>query len=209
MRLGIFGGTFNPIHVGHLRVAEEVREALALEKIVFVPSCIPPHKELDDNVEGAKRLEIVRMSIQDNPLFEVSSFEVDRPGNSYSIRTIEHFRELTGATPFFILGQDAFNEISTWYQAEKLFDLAHFVVMSRPEAPRSPLEEVLGAIAGRYRVTGRGFVNDAGNEIMFIDVTAYAVSSSQIRELCRRGKSARYLVSEGAYEYIMKERVYG
>jgi len=104
MRLGIFGGTFNPVHVGHLRVAEEVREALDLEKVVFVPSSIPPHKELDDDVEGARRLEIVRMSIGDNPFFEVSSYEVDRPGNSYSIRTIEHFRGVFGTIPVFILG---------------------------------------------------------------------------------------------------------
>jgi nicotinate-nucleotide adenylyltransferase len=208
MRLGIFGGTFNPIHIGHLRVAEEVREALDLEKIVFVPSSIPPHKELDDNVEGAKRLEIVKMSIRDNPCFEVSSYEVDRPGNSYSIRTIEHFRGLAGTTPFFILGQDTFNEISTWYQAQELFDLAHFAVMSRPEASRAPLEEVLGASAGRYRAPPVGQVNDMGNEIVFIDVTAYAVSSSRIRELCRNGKSIRYLVSEAAHEYIRKERIY-
>lgn len=209
MRLGIFGGTFNPIHVGHLRVAEEVREALDLGKIVFVPSCTPPHKELDDNVEGSIRLEIVRMSIRGNPFFEVSSYEVDRPGNSYSIRTIEHFRDITGTTPFFILGQDAFHEISTWYQAERLFDLAHFAVMSRPEAPRSSLDDILGSVAGRYRPTGRGYVNDRGNEIVFTDVTAYAVSSSHVRELCRKGRSIRYLVADDAYEYIRKERIYG
>ena len=208
MRLGIFGGTFNPVHVGHLRVAEEVREALDLEKVVFVPSSIPPHKELGEDVEGARRLEIVRMSIGDNPFFEVSSYEVDRPGNSYSIRTIEHFRGVFGTIPVFILGQDAFNEISTWYQAERLFDLAHFAVMSRPDVPRPSLGDVLGGAAGRFRPTDRGYVNDAGNEIMFVDVTAYAVSSSRIRELCRHGGSIRYLVTDSACAYITKERIY-
>lgn len=208
MRLGIFGGTFNPIHVGHLRVAEEVRETLDIDRIVFVPSSIPPHKDLGDNVEGAMRLEIVRMSIRDNPRFEVSSYEVDRPGSSYSIRTIEHFRETTGTTPFFILGQDAFNEILTWYHAEELFDLAHFAVMSRPGSARPPLEEVLGPVTGRYRKTQRGYMNETGNEILFVDVTSYGISSSRIRELCRQGRSIRYLVTEAAREYIIKERIY-
>ncbi|MCU0577176.1 MAG: nicotinate-nucleotide adenylyltransferase [Desulfobacterota bacterium] len=208
MRLGIFGGTFNPIHVGHLRAAEEVREALDLERIVFVPSSMPPHKELDDNVEGAKRLEIVKLSIQGNPFFEVSSFEVDRPGNSYSIRTIEHFRGISGGSPYFIVGQDAFSEISSWYEATRLFDVAHFVVMSRPHAPRRPLEEILGEGAGRFHRTERGHENDRGNEIVLVDVTAYAVSSSMIRDLCRRGLSIRYLVSEKAHDFIRKERIY-
>lgn len=208
MRPGIFGGTFNPIHVGHLRAAEEIREHLDLEKIIFVPSCIPPHKELDGDVAGEKRLEIVRLSTRGNPCFEVSSYEVEHPGSSYSVRSIEHFRDVYGATPFFILGQDAFNDISTWYESWRLFDLAHFAVMSRPGAARFPLHDVLGPPAGRYRETGRGYVNDAGNEIVFVDVTAYAVSSSRIRRLCRQGRSIRYLVAEDAYGYISRERIY-
>lgn len=210
MRLGIFGGTFNPVHVGHLRAAEEVREALGLEKVVFVPSSIPPHKELDDNVEGSRRLEIVRLSVQGNPFFEVSTFEVDRPGNSYSIRTIEHFREMYGGTPYFIIGQDAFNEISTWYHAERLFSLTNFAVMSRPDAARPLLPDILGGAAARYRPVGEGnrYVNDLGNDIVFVEVTAYAVSSSRIRQLCRQGGSIRYLVTGEAYEYITKERIY-
>jgi nicotinate-nucleotide adenylyltransferase len=208
MRLGIFGGTFNPVHIGHLRACEEVREGLDLDRIVFVPSSLPPHKDLDGGVEGARRLEIVRLSLKDNPHFEVSSFEVERPGSSYSIRTIEHMRTLYGCTPHFILGRDAFNEISTWYEAPRLFDLAHFVVMSRPDAPRRPLEDALGPSAARFRQTGRGFINELGNEIVFVDVTPYAVSSSRIRDLCRQGKSIRYLVAGEAHAYITRERIY-
>ena len=208
MRLGIFGGTFNPIHIGHLRVAEEVREALGLEKIIFVPSYLPPHKELSHNVTGARRLEIVKMALKSNPFFEVSSFEVDSQGNSYSIKTIEHIRELYGCTPYFILGRDAFNEISSWYQAQRLFDLAHFVVMSRPGAPVCPLSDVLGEEATNFQATPRGFINELGNEIIFVEVTSYAVSSSRIRELCKKGRSIRYLVPEEVHDYIRKEKIY-
>ena len=208
MRLGIFGGTFNPIHMGHLRVAEEVSEALDLAKVIFVPSYLPPHKELADNMAGSRRLEIVRLAVRSNAHFEVSSFEVDSGGNSYSIRTIEHVREKYGCTPYFILGQDAFNEISTWYRADELFDLAHFAVMSRPDAPRRPLAEVLGKGAERFRESQGGFLNDAGNAVVFVEVTAYAISSSRIRELCKKGRSIRYLVPEEVHDYIRKERIY-
>jgi len=208
MRLGIFGGTFNPIHMGHLRVAEEVREILRLDRVVFVPSFLPPHKELSDNVEGSRRLEIVKMAVRSNPHFEVSSYEVDSKGSSYSIRTIGHMREVYGCTPYFILGQDAFNEISSWYEAHRLFDLAHFVVISRPDAVKLPLHEVLGSASGRFRETPGGFVNEAGNEIVFVEVTAYAVSSSRIREEIKQGRSIRYLVPEEVHDFIRSERIY-
>jgi nicotinate-nucleotide adenylyltransferase len=208
MRLGIFGGTFNPIHIGHLRVAEEVRETLDLERIIFVPSYLPPHKELSYNVTGARRLEMVKMALQSNAFFGVSSFEVDSGGNSYSIKTIEHIRELYGCTPYFILGRDAFNEISSWYQVQRLFGLTHFVVMSRPGAPVCPLSDVLGEESARFRETPGGVINAVGNEIVFVEVTAYAVSSSKIRELCKEGRSTRYLVPEEVHDYIRKEGIY-
>ncbi|MEN6473980.1 MAG: adenylyltransferase/cytidyltransferase family protein, partial [Syntrophaceae bacterium] len=92
MKLGIFGGTFNPIHYGHLRSAQEVSEDLGLERLIFIPSFIPPHKELAHDVPGGQRLETVRLAIQDNPLFELSAFEVEAGVTSYSIKTIEHVR---------------------------------------------------------------------------------------------------------------------
>jgi nicotinate-nucleotide adenylyltransferase len=208
MRLGLFGGTFNPIHIGHLRVAEEVRESLELERIIFVPSYLPPHKDLSDNVEGTRRLEIVKRAVRSNPCFDVSSYEVDSGGSSYSIRTISHIREVYGCTPYFILGRDAFNEISSWYRAPDLFDLTHFVVMSRPDSVRLPLHDILGESAGRFRQTPRGFINESGNEIIFVEVTAYAVSSTRIREAIRQGRSIRYLVPEEVHDYIRNERIY-
>jgi nicotinate-nucleotide adenylyltransferase len=209
MRIGIFGGTFNPVHIGHLRVAEEVRESLGLGNLVFVPSYLPPHKGLASDVPAEKRLEAVRIAIESNPYFTVSSYEVEQGGNSYSIRTIEHLRQEYGCTPYFILGRDAFNEISSWYEADRLFDLSHFVVMARPDAGALPLEQVLKHNASRFREQGTGrFINDCGNEIIFQQVTAYAVSSTKIRELCRQGRSIRYLVPEKVYDYISREGMY-
>jgi nicotinate-nucleotide adenylyltransferase len=208
MRLGIFGGTFNPIHYGHLRAAEEVRLAAGLTEVLFVPSFIPPHKELAGRASAAQRLEIVRLAIADNPSFRLSSFEVDQGGSSYSIRTIEHVRSDYGITPFFILGRDAFNEISSWYESRKLFGLAHFVVMSRPGASELVLEDVLGDMAAGFSRDGNGYVNTGGNRIMFVEVTALDISSSLIRELCKADRSITYLVPKEVQEYIKQERMY-
>jgi nicotinate-nucleotide adenylyltransferase len=208
MRLGIFGGTFNPIHIGHLRVAEEVRVHLELDKIIFVPSYIPPHKDLEDNVVGSKRLEIVKIAIASNTRFDLSSFEVDSGGNSYSIRTIEHIRETFNTTPYFILGQDAFNDIMTWYEKDRLFGLSHFVVMSRPHAERPPLKNIIGMHASRYTKTDRGYINDEGNEIIYVKVTPLDISSSMIRRLSKKGESITYLVPPEVEKYIRDERIY-
>ncbi len=208
MRIGIFGGTFNPIHLGHLRAAEEVREALELEKVLFVPSYLPPHKELALGVPAEVRLEIVRLSIRSNPFFELSSFEVEQGGNSYSVRTIEYVRQRFETVPWFILGQDAFNEILTWYQASRLFDLAHFAVMSRPGAERPELADVLVEEAARFRPAPDGYVSSEGNRIVFVDVTPLDISSSKIRDLCRQGRSVTYLIPKEVEEYIERERIY-
>jgi nicotinate-nucleotide adenylyltransferase len=208
MRLGIFGGTFNPIHFGHLRAAEEVRQAARLDEVLFVPSHIPPHKELTGHATAAQRLECVRLAVAANPFFTLSSFEVDQGGSSYSIKTIEHVRTDYGITPHFILGRDAFNEISTWYEARRLFSLAHFLVMSRPGAPAPVLGDVLGDLAEGFVSDKGGYVNAQGNRISFVEVTALDISSSRIRELCSAGKSITYLVPREVEEYMKKERMY-
>ncbi|MFY9396731.1 MAG: adenylyltransferase/cytidyltransferase family protein, partial [Desulfomonilia bacterium] len=102
MRIGIFGGTFNPIHLGHLRAAEDVRESLGLEKVIFVPSYLPPHKELDSQVPGDVRLAMTRLAVRSNPAFEPCGFEVEQGGNSYSVRTIEYLAGRYRTTPVFI-----------------------------------------------------------------------------------------------------------
>lgn len=208
MKLGIFGGTFNPIHYGHLRSAQEVSEDLGLERLIFIPSFIPPHKELAHDVPGGQRLETVRLAIQDNPLFELSAFEVEAGVTSYSIKTIEHVRKRYQTTPYFILGQDAFNEIISWYEAPRLFSLTHFVVMTRPGSPRQPLSATLGDLSAPFTATDTGYRNAGGCEIIFLEVTPLDISSSLIRSLCRSGRSIRYLVPPAVEAYIARERIY-
>ncbi|MCD6571439.1 MAG: nicotinate-nucleotide adenylyltransferase [Deltaproteobacteria bacterium] len=208
MKVGIFGGTFNPIHSGHLRAAQEVKEELPLDKIIFIPSYIPPHKDLAGGVPGRKRLEIVKKAIESNPCFGVSGFEIESGGPSYSIKTIKHIKQRYCTTPYFILGQDAFNEISTWFEADKLFNFSHFVVMTRPGASKIPLSDILGDIATSFNPTKMGYINKKGNEIIFVEVTSLDISSSYIRDLCKKRKSIKYLVPEVVEEYIHKERVY-
>lgn len=208
MKLGIFGGTFNPIHYGHLRSAQEVSEYLGLERIIFVPSFIPPHKELAHGVPGGQRLEAVRLAIRNNPVFELSAFEVEAGVTSYSIRTIEHIRRQYQITPYFILGQDAFNEITSWHEAPRLFCLAHFVVMTRPGSPRQPLAATLGDLSAPFTPTDTGYKNAGGCEITFLEVTPLDISSSRIRTLCREGRSIRYLVPPEVEVYIVRERIY-
>ena len=135
-RIGILGGTFNPIHFGHLRAAEEVAEVLGLARMVFVPSADPPHKSNrphDRIAPAAQRLDWVELAIRDNPLFEVDSLEIDRGGASYSVETLRVFGErLAPAKPVFTIGQDAFVEIDSWRDPAALFECAHFAVMTRP-----------------------------------------------------------------------------
>lgn len=208
MRLGLFGGTFNPIHYGHLRAAEEVGERLELERVFFVPSALPPHKELADGTEAGKRLEIVRRAIAGNARFELLSFEVEAGGMSYSIRTIEHIRERYGVMPYFILGRDAFNEINTWYEFPRLFQVAHFAVMSRPGAVCLPLGDILGDMSAGFEKTDAGYKNKHGCAIIDLEVTPLDISSSAIRSLCRAGRSLRYLVPPAVEDYIRAERMY-
>ncbi|HDM33039.1 MAG TPA: nicotinate-nucleotide adenylyltransferase [Deltaproteobacteria bacterium] len=208
MKIGILGGTFNPVHLGHLRAAQEVAEDIGLGKVLFVPSFIPPHKVMDEPVEAGIRLEMVRMAIESNPLFETSSYEVDRGGTSYSINTIEFVRETYKTTPYFILGMDAFNEISTWFDFKRLFSLAHFAVMSRPGSSRLPLDKVLGDLSASFRPNGNGFVNNEGCEITYVGISNLDISSSVIRKLLKKGKSIKYLVPASVEDYIEKEGLY-
>ncbi len=208
MRIGIFGGTFNPIHYGHLRAAEDVRRAAFLDKVILVPSHIPPHKELADATSSEKRLEAVRLAISGNPHLEVSSFEVDAKGTSYSIKTIEHFSSIYKTVPYFILGRDAFNDIMSWYDARRLFEVAHFIVMSRPGANKPGLNAVMGKFSKTFSKTSHGYISMAGRDIIFIDVTPNDISSSAIREYIKEGRPLTGFVPPAVEKYIYEERMY-
>jgi len=214
VRLGVFGGTFNPVHIGHLRAAEEVAEKFELDRVLFVPSANPPHKTVRGLAPAAHRLAMVRLAIAGNPRFRASDLELRRKGRSYSVDTLRTLRERIGqrADLYFILGVDAFRDIHTWHQYEQLFWLAHFVVISRPPQEAQPRKSLLPvAVRARfcYRRSERGLVNDGGYRIHFQDVTALDISSSDIRARAARGASLRYLVPPSVCQYIARHRLYG
>jgi len=143
VRLGLLGGTFNPIHLGHLRGAEEARETFKLEKIYFIPAAVPPHKNERIEVSPAHRLEMVRLAIEDNPAFSVSDVELSRVGKSYSIETIIYLQNrYPDAELFFVVGMDSFLEVTTWKRYQDLFSLCHFVVLNRPGSSRCRLRDL-------------------------------------------------------------------
>lgn len=213
LRLGLFGGTFNPIHYGHLRSAEEVCEALALTHLWFIPAGHPPHKTTPDITPFEVRLEMTRLAVGDHPVMSVSDLEGRRPGRSYSIETLRQIRREVGPTweLFFILGLDAILEIATWKDYQDLFTLCHFVVLDRPGYDRRRLGEVLiGEVHPRFRSLEAepGFQHPSGHRVVFQETTLMDISGTSIRNMVRQGRSIRYLLPEAVRRYIIKHKLY-
>jgi len=212
MRIGILGGTFNPIHLAHLRSAEEVREAQRLDRILFIPSATPPHKQGDGLVSSTHRLAMVKLAIAGNPHFRVSTAEVERPGRSYSVDTLRALRAQMPAAEFhFIMGMDAFREIATWKEYGSIFSLCHLVVISRPPAAEADLMAALPVAVRRefcYRPRAQRLEHRTGHRVVFQRVTDLDISASAIRLRLRQGLSIRYLVPLRVERYIARHHLY-
>jgi len=212
MRIGVFGGTFDPIHIAHLRSAEEAREQLGLDRVLFVPAADPPHKTRPVTA-AAHRLAMVRLAIAGHPAFRVSTLEIDRGGRSYTVDTLRALRERSPADTelTLLIGWDAFLEIGTWKQYRTLFELADVAVWTRPpHAVRAP--RALLPVAARrdfcYGQDHQTLRHRTGNQIRFLTVTALDISASAIRLRLRRGQSIRYLVPLGVERYLSRHRLY-
>jgi nicotinate-nucleotide adenylyltransferase len=210
-RIGLFGGTFNPIHLGHLRGAEEIREAFHLKEVIFIPSSIPPHKVTEKVIEAKDRLEMVKLATAENPYFSTSEIELSRPGKSYSIDTIRYFREKQGDSLFFIVGSDAFVEIETWKEFRNLFSLCNFIVMTRPGSQKntlsSPLPEAL-IPDFRYVPDEKAWIHFSVYMLYFKEISFLDISSTKVRELIEKGGSARYLIPAQVEAYIQQHGLY-
>jgi len=215
-RIGIFGGTFNPVHIAHLRAAEEVVGALGLERMIFVPSADPPHKvdvEGDRIAPAEERLHWVRMAIRGNPRFEADALEVERGGASYSVDTLCTIGErIAPEKPVFTIGQDAFVEIDSWRDPEALFDLAHFAVITRPPAALASLADSLPSCIRNHVEPDPGGVfarvPRAGTWIRLVKIPALDISSSDIRNRLRDGESVRYLLPPDVAEAVERSGAY-
>jgi nicotinate-nucleotide adenylyltransferase len=210
--VGIFGGTFDPIHYAHLRLAEELGERLALAEVRFVPARIPPHRAAP-NVTAHHRLEMVRLAVQGNARFSVDDRECRREGPSYTVDTlIELRRELGQHRPvMLIMGEDSYLALTTWSRWEQLYDLAHVVVAARPgfglELGR--LDATLAAqTAGRLAARPEDLGGRSSGLVFAADTTPLPISATEIRRCLENGHSARYLLPDEVLAYIQANQLY-
>jgi nicotinate-nucleotide adenylyltransferase len=214
-RLGIYGGTFNPLHAAHLMVAEEIRERMRLDRILFVPSGVPPHKS-GRMPDGRQRLAMVRLAVRGNPFFSALALEVKREGRSFTIETLQVLRRRhpLPADFFFLIGMDAFEEITTWKDAGHLADHAHLVIFPRPGHPLVKLEPFLPGSwkTGHTRTSGRTGIRkialDGKKALFTVPMETPPLSASAVRRRIRGGRSIRYLVPETVRRFIEKNNLY-
>jgi nicotinate-nucleotide adenylyltransferase len=193
MKIGIFGGTFNPPHYGHLIVAEFIREEVGLDKIIFIPCSIPPHKQNDEYLSQIAspehRFEMVKLAITGNKFFEVSDIEINRGGVSYTIDTVNYFVSNFPEEKFYLLiGADQFAEFHTWRKPDEIVQKVNLIVFNRP-----------------------GFVipkTEFSRFATFITIPNIEISASTIRKRIRHGKSIKYLVPPAVEEYILANKLY-
>ncbi len=214
--VGVFGGTFNPIHLGHLRAAEEVVETLGLERLVFVPAAQPPHKAANarDAIAPAElRLAWVRLAASGNPRFQVDPLEVEREGRSYSVDTLRVMRErFAPRRPIFVIGCDAFAEIDTWREPKTLLTLADFAVLTRPPARATSLAPwIPDGVAGELELAADGRSarhRTADTQIRLVEIASLEISASEVRRLLREERSVRYLLPEAVHDAVLRSGAY-
>lgn len=212
MRLvGIFGGTFNPIHFGHLRMAQELADTLGMDEVKFIPSANPPHKD-SVMVSAEHRSAMVKLAIADNSLFSVDELELKRDGTSYTIDTLISLRESLGSDTSLCLmmGSDAFVKLNTWHRWQELLDYAHIVLVQRPSThPHDALpSEVETLLRDHFTEQHTDLSNHNAGSIMMQQITAQDISSTGIRGLLEHEVAISYLVPYAVAEYITQQKLY-
>jgi len=187
MKIGLLGGTFNPIHIGHLILAEEAREKLGLDRIIFVPAYLPPHQDNSDIAPAAHRLNMARLAIKGNKLFSVSDMEIKRDGRSYTIDTVREFKKVyPNDELYFIIGSDLLTYLDAWKDLVEIIKMVKFIAATRPGYPLQNLPSYLTTLP----------------------IRAVDISGFEIRQCVKEKKSFRYLVADSVYKYILKKRLY-
>lgn len=196
-RLGIMGGTFDPIHIGHLACAEQVRESFALDAVIFIPAGTPVYKKHQQVTSAEQRLAMCRLAVESNPAFDVSALEVERVGDTYTVDTLrilrEHYPE--NVELYFITGADAVFNIIQWKESSAIANLAKLIAVTRPGYSVSDEQKA-------YLAENSNF------DISYTEVTALAISSSDLRKKMKEGRSIRYLTRARVYAYIQEQRLY-
>jgi len=211
--IGILGGTFNPVHWGHVRTAIEIKKTLALDKLLLIPSRIPPHRE-EPNVSAELRLAMLKAAIVNCSGLEVDERELNRPGPSYTVDTLESIRQNQQNVPLVLcMGVDAFIHLDTWHEWSRLFDLAHIAIVHRPgwllERLNNEISDKLSRAINHRIVTGREFLQKSTNGLILpLKVTNINISSSDIRHRIIQGQSVEEMVPTGVLEIIRREKLY-
>ncbi len=197
-KVGIMGGTFDPVHYGHLVTAEIASHSFGLERVVFIPAGIPPHKDYSAIADYSHRFNMLKMAIASNSNFKLSDIEIKRQGPSYTFDTISCLKELWPSTEFyFICGADAVLEILTWHRARELLDMCFFITATRPGFSLEKLEVILRELSVEY-----------AKKILLLEVPALAISSSEIRHRVEHGLPIKYLLPETVEKYIFDNSLY-
>ncbi len=199
MKIGIMGGTFNPIHNAHLLIAEDVREKANLDRVLFIPSGMPPHKPDSEVIEAGHRFEMVKRAVAGNRYFEASGIELDADGYSYTINTLCELRRIYGtdAGIYFIVGADVVPELVTWREFDKVFRLCEFIAVLRPGFSKDVFMLRMSRLQSEY-----------GAAIHPVESRLIDISSTDIRQRCQNGRSIKYLVPEAVEEYIIENGLY-
>lgn len=207
-RIGLLGGTFNPVHNGHLRAALEVSEFMALDELRLIPSARPPHRDMPQ-VSAEQRLVMVELAVADEPRLSVDDRELQRDRPSYTIDTLESLRAELGGDDqvFLLLGWDAFCGLPSWHRWQELLEHCHLLVLQRPDAGSEAPEALRDLLAARS-VSDPLSLTGPGGQISFIWQTPLAISATQIRQLLATGRSARYLLPDAVLAYIQAHRLY-
>ena len=207
-RLGLLGGTFNPVHVGHLRAALEVTEFMGLDELRLVPSARPPHRQAPQ-VSAEQRLAMVELAVVGEPRLKVDDRELKRDKPSYTLDTLESLRGELAAHDqlFLLLGWDAFCGLPSWHRWQELLDHCHLLVLQRPDADSEAPEALRDLLAARS-VSDPLSLQGPGGQISFIWQTPLAVSATQIRQLLAAGRSARFLLPDAVLAYIQAQGLY-
>ncbi len=210
--VGILGGTFNPIHYGHLRMAQELAEGLDVDKVRFIPSANPPHKD-SVTVSAEHRAAMVELAIADNPLFKLDKRELKRKGASYTIDTLISLREELGKDTALCLmmGSDAFVKLNTWHRWQELLDYAHIILVQRPSQgkPQEPLPDELQTLLRDHYVEDISALHQENSGLINMQaISAHDISATHIRKQLKHGQSARYLLPKEVIEYIQQQHLY-
>ena len=216
MKIGLIGGSFNPVHLGHLRGAEEAKEILGLNQVIFIPALVSPHKGSYGSIaDGFSRLKMISLAIENNPVFEVSDMELKREAPSYTVDTLRYFA-LSGSENdyYFIMGTELFTRIDTWKDYKKLFHYTNFIILNRPGYYKVDLSNLFpSAIKDEFNYCDKNigfdvFEHSSTNRLIFINIDGIKISSTRIRELVRNNKSIKYLVPQKVEDYIINNGLY-